>query len=608
MDILGLQIRIAARDVQWVEIMRCRIDQIGVVRTADARRVAQLHLTRIIDVVGDEPTREHAVVRVVVRRARRLQVKVCRGALDTDASLEQNLAALRVENPVGGVDDLVVREIADAGGIGQVRRLCGVEDLGPQGRVKALHRSAISGFETQQTRERPHVVEFQRVLVWMLPANLALQRRRVARRAVRRERARDDGAGPALARPHDAELARQLVTLLREPVFVRERRLEIELVVRAPGEPVAEPRERARRVQITVQKPVRLRLGARAVVHVRRQLVLPAQLIAGAPGERVRERHLRAQPRFLEIGQRRLVGVGAKDRVAPRPVIPQEAVAAIERQRTAFVAEVAPHVHVASCAATDRESAAPRFIRMLLQDDVDDPRHAFGVFACRRVGNDLDLVHHVGRQLREVVAELRGLQRAGSAVDLEDHVGVAAQAHDVVDVHVHGRHIAQHVERGAAAGGGHVADGVGGTVGSQLHVALLARHLQRLQHDRRRRERHGSQVDARRCRADFDGEDPRRVPQCEDADSIASGRKVLNVEAAVRVGGRVGAHSTSGVHHFHRGDADRRPAGGTHHAAADFAAVLCDRHGLGREDQQYPMREGAGRDHGLIKVDGAPYC
>ena len=97
--------------------MRSGIEQISVVGAADACRVAQLHLMGVIDVVGDEPTREYAVVRIVERGAGRFQVKMRRGALDTYAGLEQELAALRIEDRVAGVDDLVVGEIADAPGV-----------------------------------------------------------------------------------------------------------------------------------------------------------------------------------------------------------------------------------------------------------------------------------------------------------------------------------------------------------------------------------------------------------------------------------------------------------------------------------------------------------
>src|SRR5438445_546575 len=52
---------------------------------------------RVIDVVGDEAAWKDTVVRICVGGAGREQMKLRRGALDADATLEQELAALRGE-------------------------------------------------------------------------------------------------------------------------------------------------------------------------------------------------------------------------------------------------------------------------------------------------------------------------------------------------------------------------------------------------------------------------------------------------------------------------------------------------------------------------------
>ena len=197
--------------------------------------------------------------------------------------------------------------------------------------MKALLRSSVPRLEPQQTRERPHVIQFPRVLVRVLPCVLRLERRRIARRPVERQGTRDDSTRRALARPHDAQLARELVALLCEAVLVGECRFEVEFVVRAPREPIAQSRERARRVEVAVQQTVGLRLVARAVVHVGGELITLAELVADAAGQRVRQRDLRAQPCLLEECQWALVVVLAEDRVAPRTVVPEEAVAAVQR-------------------------------------------------------------------------------------------------------------------------------------------------------------------------------------------------------------------------------------------------------------------------------------
>ena len=118
----------------------------------------------------------------------------------------------------------------------------------------------------------------------MLPSRLALECRRVARRTVGRQRTRNDAGRAAFPRPDDAELARQFVAFVGKGMLVCERRCEVELVVRAPRQPVAQSRERVRRVEVAVQQAVGLRLVARAVVHVGGQLVAPAELVGGAAG------------------------------------------------------------------------------------------------------------------------------------------------------------------------------------------------------------------------------------------------------------------------------------------------------------------------------------
>src|SRR6266853_4394137 len=164
-----------------------------------------------------------------------------------------------------------------------------------------------------------------------------------------------------------------------EAVLVCERRFEVELVVRTASEPVAQSRQRARRVQVAVQPTVGLRLVARAVVHVGGELITLAELVAGAPSQRVRQRDLRAQPGLLQICQRALVVVLAEDRVTAGAVIPQETVAAEQREWSALVAEVAADVDVAGGPTPNGEPAAPPFIGLLLEDDVDDSRVALRV-------------------------------------------------------------------------------------------------------------------------------------------------------------------------------------------------------------------------------------
>ena len=147
-------------------------------------------------------------------------------------------------------------------------------------------------------------------------------------------------------------------------------------------------------------------------------------------------------------------------------------------------------------AAGDRQSAAPACIGILLEREVDDSRDSGGIVASRRIGDDLDLVHHVCRQLREEIAELRGLERTRAPVDLHDHSRIAAQAHDIVDVDVDRRNAAQHVERSSAASCSHVAHDVCVAIRRELYRLLLGGDVDCVQLQRRRGQRNRSNVNA----------------------------------------------------------------------------------------------------------------
>ena len=97
------------------------------------------------------------------------------------------------------------------------------------------------------------------------------------------------------------------------------------------------------------------------------------------------------------------------------------------------------------------------------------------IFSVRgRIRNDLDVIDRVGGQLIEEIAELRSLEGARTTIDLDDDTRVAAQAHVIVDVDVHGGDIAQDVERGAAFGSGHVANDIARPIRLDLNrFALL---------------------------------------------------------------------------------------------------------------------------------------
>src|SRR4029077_13951377 len=102
------------------ENVRRRVEQIGVVGPPDSRRVTQLELMLVVNLVGDETTWKEAVVLVVIPAAAVLEIELRRRALDTEATLKLERPAFRDEHSVGCVHLLVKCEIADARGVRDV--------------------------------------------------------------------------------------------------------------------------------------------------------------------------------------------------------------------------------------------------------------------------------------------------------------------------------------------------------------------------------------------------------------------------------------------------------------------------------------------------------
>ena len=181
-------------------------------------------------------------------------------------------------------------------------------------------------------------------------------------------------------------------------------------------------------------------LATLAVQAVGGKLVVVARLIGRGAGDRVYQRDLRARPALLEIGERRVQQILAEDGVVPRAVVAQERVAAVRRDRAAFQPPLMP-VSMCPVVPAPAVTAARAGVGLLPEHDVDDPGDTVGVVARRRIGNDLHVIDHVGRHLREKGAELPRLERAGSAVDLDDDARVAPKTDVVVDVDVDRRQV-----------------------------------------------------------------------------------------------------------------------------------------------------------------------
>ncbi len=195
-----------------------------------------------------------------------------------------------------------------------------------------------------------------------------------------------------------------------------------------------------------------------------------AELVRRAPGKGVHQRLLKPLSRLGQIRRRVYEQIVARHGVGARPAIVDESVAPEQRERTAVVPIVATDVLCAGGDTADCQSAARARIGLLFQHDVDDARDSRGVLARRRVRNHFDRGDDVRGELREEVAELPPLQRTRPAIDLDDHPGVATEADDVVNVDVHRRHVAQHVERRAAAHTRHVVDHIRVSVRGQFDV------------------------------------------------------------------------------------------------------------------------------------------
>jgi hypothetical protein len=256
---------------------------------------------------------------------------------------------------------------------------------------------------------------------------------------------------------------------------------------------------------------------------------------------------------------------------------------------------------VAGGAGAHGEAAAPRFIGLLFHHDVDDPRDTFRILPRRWVGNDLDLVHHGGGKLREVVAELSRLQRAGTAVQLDDHIRIAAQAHDVVDVDVHSGDIAEHIERRAALGRRHVAHDVGRPIGRNLYIMPLSRDFKRLQLHRCGHQGDGSQIHDRRRRDRDRAQPPRRETDGGDVHTISAGWNALDFEAALRIGSCVGYRAgRPGVDSVHDCHADRGLVRAADHAAADSPGGPLREGRHARRDKQEDRSEDSVSAHALF--------
>src|SRR5262245_48107986 len=178
-------------------------------------------------------------------------------------------------------------------------------------------------------------------------------------------------------------------------------------------------------------------LIARAEEGLRRELVALAGRPGGARRERVGQWQLQASPRLVEERHRVQIAVLAVYALVARPAITEESIAGEQRPWLRVVADVAAEVRLTRRASGDRQRTARARVGLLPQHDVDDACDARRIVSRRRVRNDLDLLDHVRRNGREEITELLWLERTGASVDLHGDRGVAAQADDVVDVHIH---------------------------------------------------------------------------------------------------------------------------------------------------------------------------
>src|SRR5947209_7353488 len=105
-----------------------RVELIAFVRTFDATGVTELDLVRLVDVVRNERTREHAVISPVIVRAGGREFERARRELAAESALELKLSALAADHRVRRVDRLVEREVADASGVGRENPGRRVED------------------------------------------------------------------------------------------------------------------------------------------------------------------------------------------------------------------------------------------------------------------------------------------------------------------------------------------------------------------------------------------------------------------------------------------------------------------------------------------------
>ena len=115
-------------------------------------------------------------------------------------------------------------------------------------------------------------------------------------------------------------------------------------------------------------------------------------------------------------------------------IVSIESVGSSQRQRSTLISKVCSTVESTRCGEPGIQPAAQPKICIGLENDVDDARHAIGIILGRWIGNYLYPLHDVGGDLLEVSGELGSLHRRRTAIELDDHVLIAAETHLAVSI------------------------------------------------------------------------------------------------------------------------------------------------------------------------------
>ena len=493
---------------------------------------------------------------------------------------------------VEGMDGAVEDEAVGLPRIGDKLSGGRVEILREEVRIAPVGGARIARLELGASAERPDILDDGLGAVLRVPEDLVVRRARLHRRTVEVRIV----VGFQLVGRRGMQLEVQLVALGGEGVLPGSRKFQALLILGVEAGPVVVAGDRAAAVgeEIAVGRaPVE---GAAVVIAGEAQLVVVVRRVVDPHPRQPRE-----GPRVF-AGYLVGPGDGPRDgihdgagvaRVAPAVVLP-EARTAEEIGRAGMVIGGDPAVVAVVVAGGDGAGAGEPAAVLALQGNVDDAGGAVGFVLGRGVGDDLDLVDLVGRELLQNLRAAPAHQRRGAAVDEDEHVVRATQAHVAIDVDLHGRDVLQQIAGRAGGALDFPADVVDLAVDRIQERLLLRLHLKLVQVQGGLGRVEPAQVDPRVLRVH---DEPRGCaavhPDLVVGEEIFTRRHLLEGEAAAAVGRRALHDGAVGLLEGHRDELDRPVGVRIDHRPRDAAVRRRRRGGVQRGKTEHDGKERA---------------